>query len=145
MTKKQLSERIGIVLIVSHVVVVFLTLVLFFASNLLEDEVKITLAVIGPTLATYGSAAMAYISKNHLHQVDTSPQVSPAFMLLSWLLPAVLVGSLIATIIVQDYFRFGLENYALALGALETGVGAYVLTIARTLFEASGEASDTVA
>lgn len=145
MSKKHLSERIGVALIISHIAVVFLTLALFFVSNLLEDEVKVTLAVIGPTLAAYGSAAMAYISKHHLHQVDTSPRVSSAFMLLSWLLPAVLVGSLVTTIVVQDQVRFGLENYALALGAIETAVGAYVVTIARTLFEAPTERADAAA
>lgn len=135
MTKRRLSESIGIILILAHLGIVALAVAVFLRGHFLPEELKITLAIVGPPLAAYGAAAMAYIASNHVHQVDTSPKVSGAFLILSWLLPAAMFAAITLIIINQNQHRGLVEDYALALGAIEAAMGAYVGTIAKTLFE----------
>lgn len=134
MTKTELSIQIAIVLVVAHVLVVGFLLYAFLAGNFSGDEVKLTLAVIGPTLAAYGSLGAAYITRNHEAERPAGPKMSRAFIFLSWFVVSVLVGALSLTIFLQNAFRFLPQDYAVALGMIEAGFGVYVAQLTKELF-----------
>ena len=136
MTEARLRDQIGILVIISNVLVVVSTLILFFLKGFLYEEMTTTIALVVPMFSVYTTAIIKSIIANRATVRDESPKVSAQYIFISWLFPSVFTLYLIALVFLKA-FNVGFssfDQFKTTLVASETIFGAYVGLILGPMF-----------
>jgi membrane protease YdiL (CAAX protease family) len=142
MTENKLRDYIGIFIIVANILVVGVTIALYFLGGFLFEEVTTTIALIVPMFSVYTTAIIRSIIANRLQSGDSSAKVTASFLFIVWIFPAVFTAYLISLILLKSY-NIGFssfEQFKAFLIASETIFGTYIGVVLSSMFRIRHEA-----
>lgn len=137
MTRLQLKNKIGMFLIISHFVIIFLVVILYLFKGFLFEEMTTTIALIIPMFSIYTTAIIKYIIANSKLNRGFSETVTKEFVFITFFVPSLFVFFLTAIIILKA-LNIGFsdfEQFKIMLAISETVFGAYVGLVMSSLFE----------
>lgn len=143
MTETKLRNQIGIFIILSNILVILSTLVMFFLDGFLAEEVTTIIALIVPMFSVYTTAIIKNIIENSKNIKDESPIVSSQYVFISWLFPTLFTLYLLALIFLKA-FNIGFDTFdqfKQFLVGSETIFGAYVGLIVSSMFKIDKKSS----
>jgi len=139
MTEEQLKTRIGLFLIVSHLVIIIpLVIVLYLYGGFLFEEMTTAIALIVPMFSAYLAAIINYIISNKKKKrAKKSEDISNEFIFIAFLLPSLFIIFLISIILLKA-FNIGFstfEQFKIMLTLGESAFGIYAGYILKSLFD----------
>jgi hypothetical protein len=134
--EQSVKNTLGILLIVSHFLIVTLVIILYTIDAFLFEEMTTTVALIVPMFAIYTTAIVKNIIEHRNDNQTDSKNVSSSFAFLSFFLP-VLFTVLVMTVVLLRAFNKAFDNFEqfkIMLGIVETVFAIYVGQIIGSLF-----------
>jgi hypothetical protein len=136
MTERSLRDVVGVFIIVANLVVVGVTLLLYFLGGFLFEELTTTVALLVPMFSVYTTAIIkSFVS--HRRQIrDSSPPVTPQYVFVAWLFPVTFTVYLVALVVMKG-FNVGFasfEQFKSLLIASEVMFGVYVGIVLSDMF-----------
>jgi hypothetical protein len=136
MTERSLRDLVGIFIIIANLLVIAVTLILYFLGGFLFDELTTTIALLVPMFSVYTTAIVkSFVS--HRRQIrDTSSPVTPQYVFVAWVFPLTFTAFLV-TLVVMKAFNVGFSSFEQFKGLLiasEAIFGVYVGLVLSAMF-----------
>jgi hypothetical protein len=137
MTKTQVENRVGVLMVLANVVVLLLAVLLYGIGGLLFDEFTTIVAIVSPMFSVYTTAIIKHFMTNSAHKADRSPRVTAQCALLCLLMPiaftVLIVGAMVFKASNLVFATF--EDFKNMVIAAETLFGTYVGSVLAGIFE----------
>jgi len=139
MTEVKLKYTLGMFIVLSHVVVILYTLVLFIVHGFSFSQFTTLLAIIIPMLAGYTTSIVAFVIKDRHRLSSKSKQVTTSFVVLSFLFPGVFILVILVAVTLQAFsLSFdNFEDFKATLVLIEGAFAVYVGKFVASLFESN--------
>jgi hypothetical protein len=137
MTERQLKYSCGLLLVTSHLALIFFVIWLYFKNGFSIDEFTTVLAVITPMFAGYTTSILAVVIAERRLLKDKTPKVTVVYMALSFIFPVIFVGMLFVAVFLKarnEVFP-DFETFKRFLLILESIFAAYVGMFVYSMFE----------
>lgn len=138
MTESKLRDSVGLLLIISHFVVIMVIIVLtLFLERFTFDEMTTAIALILPMFAVYTTVIIKHIIGNR-ENVNAAPKtVTRNFAFISFFLPILFILAILLIVLSRSEKK-GFENFEqfkITLGIIESVFAIYVGQIINSLFK----------
>lgn len=136
MTKTQVENRVGLLMVLANVAVLLLAVVLYAIGGLLFDEFTTIVAIVSPMFSVYTTAIIKHFMAKAVHKVDRSRRVTPQYALISLFMPVafsvLIIGSMVFKASNLVFATF--EDFKNMVIAAETLFGTYVGSVLAEIF-----------
>jgi len=138
--------KLGIFMIISHFLILIEVIVFWMLHGFLFEEMTTSLGLIGPLFAGYTTVIIAYIIDHASVLKDDGSEVSLAFRMVSFMVPAMFV-LVVAISVALWAFKVGFtefNQFKVLVGLLEGAFGVYVGQFIYAMFKKGASTAPVV-
>ncbi len=135
MNETRLRNVLGLYLILTHFMLIFLVLLLWALGKGFDfHEMADTLMIVAPMFALYSTAIVRQMVSGQPRQVERAGEVDSARVFVSLFIPSVFIAALLVVIGAWFWRTIGFQEFKGALAAVEALFGVYVGLVVSSLF-----------